>query len=539
MSARLTASVEARRSRALGTVTAVLFLTFIDTTIVSVALADIQSTLHAGVTSLQWVVNGYALVFASLMLTFGTLGDRVGRKRIMLAGVAVFAAGSLLGALATNVATLIAARAIMGVGAAASEPGTLSVIRHLYPERQRRARALGAWAAVSGLALALGPVFGGVLVGIGGWRNVFWFNLAAGVVVFVSALTTVPESADPLAARFDLRGSLLGPAALATVIFAIIFGEESGYGAPWIVALFAISAVLFGLFFAAEYRSAAPLLDVRYLRRPAFSGALGIAFAAYFGIFSIFFFTALYLQVVVGYSGYRTAALFGPMAAAMIVASVLSGRWVAHVGPRVPMAVGCFAAGLGILLTDAALSGHPVRFAVLAAPLALSGLGFGIAVVPVTSVALAVVPPQHSGMAASATTTSRVLGSVVGVAVLGSVVNSHLTVHLTQRLTELGVPPSFQGLVITAVEEGQVPKGSGAASAEQTYGPIVARVIDAAYGAFRSGLNVSLIVAGCVILGSAVVAWLTLSGSRDPAYDEDSSECLTDSTPKASQSTQR
>ena len=492
-------------------VCAVLFLTFLDTTIVSVALADVQATLHAGVQSLQWVVNGYALVFASLMLGMGTVGDRFGRKRTMLLGVGVFTLGSLLGALAPNVQTVIAARAMMGVGAAASEPGTLSVIRHLYPEFGPRARALGAWAAISGLALALGPVIGGVLVGLGGWRNVFWFNVVAGALILGAALVTVPESADPQHARFDVAGFVLGPLALAAAIFAVIFGETAGYAAPAIVTLFVVSGVALTLFVLVERRSAAPMLDVTYFRRPSFSGAMVVAFAAYFGIFSIFFFTALYLQVVVGYSGYRVAELFVPMALAMILSSAIAGRWVARSGARVPMTIGCLGAGVGILLTELVLTGQP-DFTGLALALTLAGFGFGVAVVPVTSVALGVVPAEHSGMAASATSTSRELGSVVGVAVLGAIVNGHLSADLAARLTALGVPDAFQRIVIDAVETGQVPSGEsgGAAQAQQAFGPIVAKVIDAAYGAFHTGLNVALSVSGAMILASAVVAWLTV-----------------------------
>jgi EmrB/QacA subfamily drug resistance transporter len=502
------------RGRALATVTSVLFLTFLDTTIMSVALADVQSTLHAGVSTLQWVVNGYALVFASLMLGAGTLGDRVGRKRVMLGGVAIFSAGALLGAIAPDSIMLIAARGVMGVGAAACEPGTLSVIRHLYPERKSRARALGVWAAIAGLALAMGPVIGGLLVGAGGWRAVFWFNLAAGVAAFAAATITVPESADPQAVGYDIPGFLLGPAAIGTVTFAIILGEESGYADPTIITLFAIGAAAMVLFVVAEAHSKSPMLDVSYLRRPPFTGSLAVAFATYFGIFSIFFLTALYLQVVVGYSAYRTAALFAPMALGMILSSAFAGRWVARSGPRLPVAIGCLAAGFGILLTDLALRGSAasISFPALTLTLLVSGVGFGIAVVPITSVALAVVPPEHSGMAASATTTSRELGSVVGVAVLGSLFNSQLTVDLTRRLTELGVPPAFRDVVITAVETGGVPSGGkGPASAEQQYGAIVAKVINAAYGAFHTGLSISLVVAGCVILGFGFVAWLTLS----------------------------
>ncbi len=502
--------------RALATVCAILFLTFLDTTIMSVALADVQDQLGAGVTELQWVVNSYALVFASLMLGAGTLGDRIGRKKVMLAGVGIFCAGSLLGALAPGTATLIAARGVMGVGAAACEPGTLSVIRHLFPERRSRARALGAWAAIAGLALAMGPVIGGLLVGAGSWRAIFWFNLAAGLLALAAAARRVPESADPQRAGFDVPGFLLGPAALGLVIYAVIWGETAGYFSAGVLALFGLGAVAAALFVFVELRSPAPILDMSYLRRAPFSGSLAVAFATYFGIFSIFFLTALYLQIVVGYSAYRTAGLFGPMAVAMIVASAFAGRWVARVGPRVPVAVGCTAAGLGVLLTDWALAGS-VSFVVLALTLTLAGAGFGTAVVPVTSVALSVVPASHSGMAASATTTSRQVGSVLGIAVLGSLFNGRLTSDLTERLTQLDVPAPFQTVVIDAVKTGAAPRGGEQATgAEAAYGSIVARVIDAAYQAFYTGLSISLIVAGAVILASGVVAAVTFGHGRMP-----------------------
>ena len=500
------------RGRALATLVAVVFLTFLDTTVVSVALADVQAPLHAGVSQLQWVVNSYALVFASLMLAAGALGDRLGRKKVMLGGLAVFCAGSLLGALAPGAGTLIAARAIMGLGAAASEPGTLSIIRHLYTRREERARALGVWAAVAGLALALGPVIGGLLVGVGGWRDVFWFNLAAGVAILLVAVAVVPESSDRPSARWDIAGFVLGPLALAALIFAVILGETHGYRSPLILALFVVGGAALAASILAELRAPAPMLDLRYFRRPPFTGALVVAFAAYFGIFSIFFFTALYLQVVVGYSAFRLAGLFAPMAGALIFGSVFAGRWVAGVGPRLPMTLGCLAAAAGVLLTDVALRGQP-GFIALAAPLALAGLGFGVAVVPATSVALGVVPPEHSGMAAAATTTSRELGTVIGVAVLGSLVNGQLAAGLSQRLAALGIPTGFRDVVINAVETGQVPKGSSAAGASAAFGPIVAKVIGAAYGAFRSGLSVSLVVAGVVILGAGVVAWTTLASA--------------------------
>ena len=494
--------------RALSAVCAVLFLTFLDMTIVSVALGDVQSSLHAGVTSLQWLVNAYALLFASLMLTAGTLGDRFGRKRLMVGGVIIFAAGSLLGALAPGVGVLIGARAIMGIGAAASEPGTLSVLRHIFPEQRARARAVGTWAAVTGLALAFGPVVGGALVGAAGWRGVFWFNVAFSVVLVPITIRLVPESSDPEAARLDLPGLLLGATAVGAAVFAIIAGETSGYTTAWIDTLFAIAAIAAVAFVFVELRTEAPMLNLRYFRLPAFSGALAVAFALYFGIFSIFFFTALYLEEVAGYSGYRAAGAFAPMATALIGGSLLSGRWVALSGPRLPMISGCVVAAAGILLTEQSLPAHP-SFGPLAISLAVAGFGFGIAVVPVTTSVIGLVPPEHSGMAASATNTSRELGAVFGVAVLGALVNAHLTTDLSHRLHVLGIPPNFQSIVINAVETGTIPSGGKLPGNATGYGPIVEHVISAAYGAFHSGLTTALLISAALILVAAAVSALT------------------------------
>ena len=204
-----------RRRLGLATLLLVLFLTFMDNTVISVTLANVQSTLHTGISQLQWVINGYALVFASFMLLFGTLGDQLGRKKVMLSGVVLFCGGSVLAALASSADMLIAGRVVMGLGAAASEPGTLSMIRHLYPEKRSRAKALGIWAAVSGLALATGPLIGGVLVGLYSFRAVFWFNLFFGVVALIGAAVILPESADAIRFRLDFAGFLLGAGALA------------------------------------------------------------------------------------------------------------------------------------------------------------------------------------------------------------------------------------------------------------------------------------------------------------------------------------
>jgi EmrB/QacA subfamily drug resistance transporter len=492
------------------TICCVLFLTFLDTTIVSVALASIQSSLHAGIAQLQWIVNGYALTFASLMLAIGSLSDRIGRRCVIIAGLACFCLGSLIAILAVSPAMLIVGRVVMGVGAAASEPGTLSIIRHLYPERSERARALGIWAAVSGLALALGPVIGGVLVGFGSWRAVFVFNLVVGVLLIIATQLYVPESRDPSAERFDRLGFVAVSCGLGALTFAVISGETYGYAARGIVALFVAGVCALVLFVLIERRSRSPLINLSYLAKGPFAGALVFAFLLFFGIFAIFFFTALYLQVVVGYSGYRSAIEFIPMAAALMAAALITGRLVGRLGPRWPMTIGALVAGIGLLASDAILSSSSNPSIWLIATLAVAGMGFGAGVVPMASVALGFVPPNQSGMASSATNTSRELGAVFGVAVLGALVNGHLTTSLVMRLKALGIPSAFQAIVVSAIEHGSAPSGGSDSSATSSFGPIVTKVINAAYTAFRSGVDLALLASGCAMFIAAAIAVVTL-----------------------------
>jgi MFS family permease len=426
------------------------------------------------------------------MLAAGMLGDILGRKRIMLAGVALFCAGSVVAATAVNVDWLIVGRVVMGIGAAASEPGTLSIIRHVYPDKKTRADALGVWAAVSGLALALGPVIGGALVGFSSWRTIFWFNLGFGVIAFVMAAVAVPESSDRQGRSIDYLGFFFGAAFLSCLSFAVIQGEDAGYTTNWIVALFVLCGVAGLAFVITEHRVKSPMLDLSLFRRPPFTGSNFVAFAAYFGTFSIFFFTALYLQVVAGASAYQTAIDFLPMAAGLIIVSALTGPLVARIG-----------ATLGWVLP-------------------IAGIGIGMLLVPVTSVPLTVVKPERSGMAASATNTSREMGAVFGVAILGAIVNAKLTGDLAARLKAIGIPPSFSALVEHAIQTGGT-QGGAASSAEHSKNATVAaisrKVINAAYDAFGSGLHEALLVSGVLILVGAVVAFFTIHRPRGETYD--------------------
>jgi EmrB/QacA subfamily drug resistance transporter len=493
------------QSLALATLCTLLFLTFLDNTVVSVALGDVQTSLKANVTDLQWVVGAYALTFASLMLACGMIGDELGRKKVMLSGAGVFCAGSVLSALAPNPAVLIAGRAVMGLGAAASEPGTLSMLRHLYPDARARSRAIGIWAGTSGFALAMGPVIGGVLTGLWSWRAIFWFNLFFGLIVLIVAAIILPESADPTAARVDTAGTLLGAGALATFVFAIIDAESFGFGSATVIILLCLSAVLAVAFVWRERHAANPLLDLRYLRMPQFTTANIAAFCTYFATFAIFFFTALYLVEVVTVSGYKLALVFLPMTVLMIIASILAGRWTALAGPRWSITIGCLLLAVGLFLADGYLKPHP-SYVPLVIALSLAGIGIGTTVVPVTSSVLSAVPAERSGMAASATNTSREIGAVTGVAILGSLVYSRLTASLNAQLNHLGIPASFHAQVFTAIETGAIPKNTN-------YGPfehLVQEVIGAAYSAFHDGLHAALYLSAALALAAALLALITL-----------------------------
>jgi MFS family permease len=461
---------------------------------------------------LQWVVNAYTLVFAGLMLAGGSLGDRWGRNRVMIAGLAIFCAGSVVAALAAGVPALIAGRAIMGLGAAASEPGTLSVLRHIFPDARARARALGVWAAVSGLALAAGPVLGGVLVHAYGWRSIFWFNLVIGAVALAAALWSVPESADPRPGPVDWAGIVLGATFLGSVIYAATTGEDRGYSAPSVIALFVLGGIAFAGFVTVEARARNPLLDFRYLRLPAVRSALVVAFAVYFGVFSIFFFTALYLQVMQSYSGARTATVFAPMAVAIIAGSLAAGFWVAGRGARIPMIAGCVIGAGGILLTRHVLAG-PLHDPPLAGAMAVAGFGFGIAVVPLTSAVLSGVPAEHSGMAAGVTNTMRQVGSAAGVTILGAMVNAYLTSDLHDRMTELGLPAPLQPAAVDAVERGRIPKGADL-TPYLRYLSKVSDVLNTGKSAFHHGLDRALLVSAILILIGAAVTAIDAVGHR-------------------------
>ena len=516
------------RQRAIGLATAatyaVLALTMADNTMVGVAVPRIRSDFRAGVTSLEWVVAGYIVAFAGLLFTGGVLGDRYGRKRALLIGVGAFAVGAVVAAVAPNTHVLVAGRVIQGLGAACSEPGTLSLLRQLHPQPARRSRVLGGWAAASGVALAAGPVAAGLLVAAGGWRAVFWGEFAAAVAAGAVAALLLPESRDPAPGR-DIAGQVCAALVLACLVFGLIDGQDRGFTAPVVLAAWGLAAVAAAAFVAVERSRPHAVVDLGLLRDRVAAAGLWAAATSTFALFSVLLLVSLDLEVVGGYSGLATAAVFTPMTLVMIGAGILGGRWAARFGARVTIVSGLSLAAVGLAALDATLT-RRVDVVALAGWLALLGAGLGLVVAPMVGTVLGRVPAARSGMAAAAATAAREVGGVVGVSVLGAILYAQLFSGLTARLADLGIPVGYRSIVIDAVRHGaKIPTnlvandpaaqhsliGRVAAALRQA---VIDRTVDAGKAAYVASVRSALIVAVAVLVAGAVGVWLLLRDRR-------------------------
>lgn len=504
-----------------------------DNTMVGVAVPRIRDDFRAGVTSLEWVVAGYIVSFAGLLFTGGYIGDRYGRKKALLGGVAVFAIGAVIAALAPSEQVLITGRVVQGVGAACSEPGTLSLVRQLHPDPRRRARVLGGWAAASGVALAAGPVAAGLLVALGGWRAVFWGEFAFAVIAGAVGAALLVDSRDPTSGR-DLVGQASAAVTLSALVFALIFGQDHGFTSPEVVAAWAASAVGLVSFIVVERRGRDPVVDLRLLRDPLVAAGLVAAAASTFALFSVLLLVSLDLQVVGGYSGLATAVVFTPMTAVMVFAGPAGGRLVTTRGARATLVIGLCIAALALALLDLSL-GRPINLVAMAGFLTLMGAGLGLVVAPMVGTVLGRVPGQRSGMAAAAVTAAREVGGVVGVSVLGAVLYARLFTDLTARLVGLGIPVNYRTIVIDAVRKGtKIPTSHPAAGggghhpvslldrvAAEVKQHLIDKTVDAGKAAYVASVRSALIIGvGVLIVGAIAVAYL-LRGAADRDADRD------------------
>jgi EmrB/QacA subfamily drug resistance transporter len=477
-----------------------LFMAMLDNTVVNVALPKLAQSLHAGISGLQWVVDGYVLAFASLMLTGGILGDRYGRKRMFLSGLALFTFSSLMCGFAGTTSHLIAFRGLQGVGGALLLPGTLSIITVTFPA-QERAKAIGIWAGVSGLALSLGPTLGGYLVQHVGWESVFFLNVPIGILGFIVGLRTIRESRSEQARHLDIPGLLLGTGALFALTYALIEVNQYSWTSPSIVAALVAAVVFFVSFLRYEKRAAEPMMPLHFFRIPAFSAGNSVAFSISLGMFGTFFFMSLYLQEIRGYGPFAAGLRFLPLTAMIVIFAPLAGRYASKFGSRVPMTVGPLLAGAGLFLLSRV--GVATPFSHIFPVFMMMGIGMGITMTPMTAAVMNAVGPQRAGMGSAMTNTSREVGGVFGIALLGTLLTTKLKSTFAGLLGTLGIPATQKAAIVASGGHGLIdPTTLAGLGTQKALG--VKHAFDLA---FVDGFHIALMVAAFFLVVAAFVSY--------------------------------
>ncbi|MFF7789128.1 DHA2 family efflux MFS transporter permease subunit [Streptomyces sp. NPDC007991] len=448
-----------------------LLIVSLDNTVLNVALPSMQQDLHASTSGLQWTIDAYTLVLASLLMLAGSTADRIGRKRVFMAGLVVFTLGSVLCSLAPNLQALVAFRMVQAVGGSMLNPVAMSIITNTFTDPRERARAIGVWGAVVGISMAAGPLVGGLLVESVGWRSIFWINLPVGLAALLLTLRFVPESRAPKARRPDPVGQLLVIALFGTLTYAIIEAPSTpltSTALPAVVALAGLAGLLWY-----EPRRAQPLIDLRFFRSAPFSGATVIAISAFAALGGFLFLSTLYLQNVRGLNALEAGLWMLPMAAPTFLCAPLSGRLVGSRGPRVPLLVaGCAMTVSGILF--AAFEAETSN-ATLLAGYVLFGIGFGFVNAPITNTAVSGMPRAQAGVAAAVASTSRQLGQTLGVAVVGAVLASGVGASSYREMFVPAARPGwwiiaacgFAVLVLGAVSSGRWARRTAERTAER------------------------------------------------------------------------
>ena len=484
----------------------------LDTTIVNVALPALVRQIGATTTGLQWVVDAYNLVFAALVLAAGSLSDRLGRKGMLLAGLAVFGASSWAGSFATSSGQLTAARAVMGLGAAMMFPSTLSLLTNVFTERRQRALAIGLWGASAGVGIALGPIAGGWLLERFWWGSIFLFMVPIAAVVGLLVAWRVPDSRDPRTPPVDWRGFTLSSAGMSLIVYGIIQAPGWSWASAATLGALAAGALVLVALVAAERATAAPMIDVSLFRNPRFTAASASVAIAFFALLGFIFLMTQYFQVVRGYSPFSTGVRLLPVAVSVGVASVAGTRLAVRIGNKVIV-------GGGMALFCAALAwisnaSQDTSYAIIAAQMVVLGTGMGFTQAPATEAIMGAVPKEKGGIASAVNGTTRLFGGTLGVAVIGSVAASLYTSRLTSLL-----PPGLPGRVVTAAQ-GSV---GGAAVAAQHLSQAgltgTAHALhDASVAAFLHSLTgACLVAAGAAAVGALLA--LTLLPSQPRAQE--------------------
>ncbi|MEU8975346.1 MFS transporter [Streptomyces monashensis] len=515
--------------RPLGLLTAVFLATFmalLDMSVVNVALPAMQSHLHARITDIQWVVDGYTLCLSAFMLTGGALGDRFGRKKVFLAGLALFTLSSVLCAVAPNTTTLVIGRLLQGTGASTVTPGALSLLAQGFPAEAKRARMIGLWGACSALAVVLGPLLGGALTDSVGWPAIFLINVPLGIIAITAGIKGIAESADPEHAATDPVGQILGIVWLAALTYAVNEAGRDGWTATQNLVLFAVAAVAFLVFVAVERRTPRAMLPVSLFSNQRFVVTNIASFMLGFGAYGTFYLLSLYLQQVQGTSAAMTGVKFLPYSATIAIGSTQAGKLTARFGPRGVMVAGYGLVSIGLLglLTLTPTTGYGqvgVLFAVL-------GVGMGLGIAPTNAAAMAAVPRERSGAAASTVNATRQVGTALGIAVLGSLLNARAETSVARDLAHSAsaLDPSERS---TAAHLIVTQHGADPSHLDLNLRTAL-RYFDSG---FVDGLHTSLLVAGGATVLATVAVLLRLRQPKPVPAPVPAPQCPSQQPPRA------
>jgi len=473
----------------------------LDTTIVNVALPTLVRELHATNSQLQWIVDAYNLVFAALLLAAGSLSDRLGRKGMLIAGLGLFGVASALGGLAANSGQLIAARCFMGLGAAMVFPSTLSLISNVFTERAERARAIGLWGATAGVAIALGPIVGGWLLGRFSWSSIFFALAPVAAVGAALVARYVPSSRDPDVKPVDRPGFALSTSAIGLIVYTIIEAPDYGWGSPRSITGFALGLGLLAAFVACERRRSEPMLDVGLFRNPRFATACAAVTVSFFTLLGFIFVMTQYFQFIKRYDPLSAGVHLLPVAASVGVSSVLGTKLAVRFGTKLVVASGLLMV-TAFYLWVAVVVSPGTSYSTIAIQMVLYGTGMGLTSAPATEAIMGVVPRAKAGVGSAVNDATRLLGGTLGVAVIGSVYASIYASHLSTSLPSR-LPRAGGALAHTSV-------GAALGVAEhltQTgHAALAGAVAHAASGAFIKGLSAGCLVAAVVAAVGAVAA---------------------------------
>ena len=487
-----------------------LFMIYLDALIVNVALPSIQTDFRVGESGLQWVVTAYSLGMAVAIMSAGTLADLFGRRRVYLAGIALFTASSIACGLARSIDVLNAARAVQGIAAATVNVTSLALVSATFPDPKQKAWAIGIWTAIASTALAIGPTLGGFLVQRSGWRIIFEVNVPVGIAVLILTRLFVQESRDPRPRTFDLPGQVLFVAAVGAFAFAVIEGPRAGWLSAEILGLFAIAAVSFGAFVFVERRSTDPMMDLTLFRDRTYSLAIVTIFAVLFAVYGMLLVITQLLQNVRAYSPIQAGLILLPYSLVQTAISLRVGKWMASSGARRLILLGLACQITGFLVMIGGMSGSP---AVVVVGLMVSALGSALCLTPITSLAMTSVPPERAGMASGIMSAQRALGSTVGFAVLGSVLAASLTLTLSEHLAASLPDPTERKEVADAIIGNANPRAYAAEIGPgrpiRHANPATERaILAAADGDFVEGIRISLASAIAVLALVLAAGWL-------------------------------